>query len=162
MPRRPMAGHQPLKLSILVRIQARHHNTFTPLLHNAAIVGSMKSHRHLKLVETIVELLDNKFAIGKFRFGLDPIIGLIPGIGDIIPIGISGYLIFIGIQENISRKVLAQMIGYTLLDFILGSIPLIGDAADFFYKSHIKNLHLLKQELGLQGESDNTSREVLE
>jgi hypothetical protein len=109
----------------------------------------MKRHIHLKTVEYIVDLLDNKFAIGKFRFGLDPIIGLIPGIGDFLPLIISGYIIFIAVQEKLSQKVITQMVIYTLLDFVLGSIPIIGDVADFFYKSHTKNLELLKRELDI-------------
>jgi hypothetical protein len=122
---------------------------FYTKLTSTCYSSPMKRHIHLKTVEYIVDLLDNKFAIGKFRFGLDPIIGLIPGIGDFLPLIISGYIIFIAVQEKLSQKVITQMVIYTLLDFVLGSIPIIGDVADFFYKSHTKNLELLKRELDI-------------
>ena len=141
-----MAGQRPLKPLILVRIQARHH-FFTLNLHSPAIVLFMRHQLHLKTLEYLVDLLDSKFAIGKFKFGLDPIIGLLPGIGDVLPLFLSAYIIYIAIQENISQKAIAQMVAYTVLDFVLGTIPVIGDAADFFYKSHTKNLELLKREL---------------
>lgn len=122
----------------------------------------MKMSHHLEFVEKIVELMDNKFAVGKFRFGLDPILGLIPGIGDILPLFISGYLIVIGIHENIAPKTLAQMLAYTILDFVLGSIPIIGDVADFFYKSHLKSLQLLKRELAVRKHSNTNKYEDTE
>lgn len=109
----------------------------------------MQHHPKLKTLEYIVNLLDNKFSVGKYKFGLDPILGLIPGIGDLLPLFISVYIIIIALQENVSQKVILQMVVYTALDFVLGSIPIVGDAVDFFYKSHTKNLSLLKRELNI-------------
>ncbi|MDQ5951194.1 MAG: hypothetical protein QG639_471 [Patescibacteria group bacterium] len=101
----------------------------------------------IKLAEDIAYLLDSKFGIGPFRFGLDPILGLIPGLGDFIPLIMSSYLIIVAIQHNISKPTILRMIFYTVADFLIGSVPVLGDAADFFFKASTKNLELLKSEL---------------
>ena len=108
----------------------------------------MTSERKLQTVEEIVRLLDNRFKLGPIKFGLDPIIGFVPVVGDIIPAALSLYLISIAIEEQLDPKIISRMVFNTVADFAIGSIPVIGDVSDFFYKSHLKNLKLLKE--GLQ------------
>jgi hypothetical protein len=101
----------------------------------------------LRLLETLAKLMDNQFRIPgtNFRFGLDAIIGLIPGAGDLTTFGISGFMVFIMAQNGASGAVLAKMILNVLIDTIIGSIPLLGDAFDFGFKSNTKNIKLMKE-----------------
>ena len=106
-----------------------------------------QSQQTLRTVERIAKLLDNQFKIGPFKFGLDPIIGLIPGLGDIIPALFAGYLISLAYQEKLSPVVIRQMIANTIIDLIIGTVPIAGDIGDFFFKASERNMKLLKVEL---------------
>lgn len=107
----------------------------------------MISKKHLRRLENIVDLLDNKFQIGPFKFGIDPLLGFIPFLGDLIPTLFSLYLIMLATLHKAPKKLIMQMTTYSLIDFFFGSIPVIGDIIDIFYKSHTKNLTLLKKSL---------------
>ena len=91
--------------------------------------------------------MDSKFRIPgtRFRFGLDPILGLIPGVGDLASYGISGLIIFYLSRYGASRKVILMMIGNAALDAIIGSIPIIGQIFDFAYKANERNLRILSE-----------------
>jgi len=102
---------------------------------------------HLKIASLTADLLDKKFQIAGIRFGLDPIIGLVPVVGDIVPVLFSLYLIWIGYKAQVAPKILWRMAGYTLYDMLFGVIPVIGDIKDVFYKSHTINLQILKNAL---------------
>jgi hypothetical protein len=106
----------------------------------------------LRHLQTLAKLMDSRFRIPgtDFRFGLDAIIGLIPGVGDLTTFGISGFMVFIMAKNGASGFVLARMILNVLIDTIVGSIPLLGDLFDFAYKSNTKNVRLM-QEHYLQG-----------
>lgn len=107
----------------------------------------MTAWEKLKIAEDIVNLLENKFKVWGYKFGFDPIIGLIPIVGDLLPLAISLYLIWIAYTEKLSSRVIGKMIFLVLLDFIIGVIPVVGDAADFVFKAHLRNLDILKGEL---------------
>jgi hypothetical protein len=100
-----------------------------------------------KYVEKIATLLDSKYRIPgtRFRFGLDPVIGLLPFAGDAVTFLISSGLVLIMIRNGASGKVVVKMVGNVLLDTIIGSIPLIGSVFDFFYKANNRNVRLLKK-----------------
>ncbi|CAN5327242.1 DUF4112 domain-containing protein [soil metagenome] len=82
------------------------------------------------------------------RYGLDPILGLIPGIGDVIGAGFGLYIVSIGVRRGLSKPVVARMLFHLFVDMLVGAVPVIGDAADFFYKSNEKNLRLLEKHVG--------------
>ncbi|MBW4594959.1 MAG: DUF4112 domain-containing protein [Brasilonema angustatum HA4187-MV1] len=82
-----------------------------------------------------------------FRVGLDPIIGLVPGAGDLISTTFSAYIIFLATRFGIPPKDLAQMIFNISLEAVVGTVPLVGDLFDAFYKSNIRNLAILEQHL---------------
>ncbi len=103
----------------------------------------MDYHEHLKLASFLSRLMDRQFGLGQFRFGLDPIIGLIPVFGDLVPVGLSVYTIWIAKGLNAPLRIIAQMIKNTVIDVLIGWLPLIGDISDFFYQSHTKNIKLL-------------------
>ncbi len=89
-----------------------------------------------------------------FKIGLDPIIGLIPGLGDIIATIVSAYIIFLATRFRLPGNVFRQMIFNVALEAVVGAIPLLGDIFDAFYKSNVRNLALL--ETHLQGDTSNS------
>ena len=103
----------------------------------------------LDRVRKLSRLLDTAFRIPgtPFRFGWDPIVGLVPGLGDVINTGFSVYVIFLAARFRLPRNVLGWMVFNVTLEAILGAVPLIGDAFDAYYKSNIRNLALLEQHL---------------
>ncbi|MGK7396694.1 MAG: DUF4112 domain-containing protein [Candidatus Cyclobacteriaceae bacterium M3_2C_046] len=98
-------------------------------------------------VEKVSKLMDAKYNLPgtKFKFGLDPIIGLIPFVGDSVTFAISSGLVLIMVKNGASGKVVVKMIINVLLDTIIGSIPLLGSVFDFFYKANTRNVRLLKE-----------------
>ena len=97
-------------------------------------------------LETPEEWLDQKFSLFGFRFGLDGIIGLIPGIGDLATTGVSAVFVADAIKAGARRRTIAKMAGNLALDFAVGAVPVAGDLFDFMFKSNLKNLRLLREE----------------
>lgn len=109
---------------------------------------------HIRIASRLAHLLDENFKVGGFRFGLDPVMGLVPGIGDVAPFALSLYIIWIGTQMDLPQEKVAQMLANSLLDLVIGFVPLVGDIGDFTFKSNTKNLkilqdHLVSRERGL-------------
>jgi hypothetical protein len=107
----------------------------------------------LNRIRKFSRLMDTAFGIPgtKFRFGLDPIIGLIPGLGDLISTLVSAYIIYLAMRFNLPKDMLAKMIFNVSLESVIGTIPFIGDIFDAFYKSNIRNLEILEQHLNQVG-----------
>lgn len=103
----------------------------------------------LNRIRKLSRLMDTAIRIPviNFRIGLDPIIGLIPGAGDLVSTAFSAYIIFLAARFNLPREVLTRMIFNIALEAVVGSVPLVGDLFDAFYKSNIRNLALLEQHL---------------
>ena len=101
--------------------------------------------QHLKNAQRIAKLLDSQFSILGFKFGLEPLIGLLPGLGDTITLFLSLYLFYVALQLKIPRTALIQMLFNIGFDFLVGSVPVVGDLADFFYKANTKNLQILER-----------------
>jgi hypothetical protein len=99
-------------------------------------------------VEAMARWFDYAFRIpGGFRFGLAGIIGLIPGIGDIIDALISLYIVFRAIQLRISRVAITRMLVNIGLEASLGVVPLLGDLFVVGYKANRRNYQLLRRHL---------------
>ncbi|MBI2012041.1 DUF4112 domain-containing protein [Candidatus Daviesbacteria bacterium] len=100
---------------------------------------------HLATAEYLVNFLENKFKFFKFKFGMEPIIGMIPIFGDLLSLLLSLYLVWIGMKMKIPEEAMSKMLGNIFLDFFIGIIPIFGDVADFVYRANSKNLEILKQ-----------------
>lgn len=98
-------------------------------------------------IKAISYLLDEQFRFPgtKFRFGLDPVINLIPVLGDVPGFLISAGLLFAMARKGASNKLVVLMSINILLDAFIGGIPLIGQVFDFFFKSNTRNLRLLQE-----------------
>ncbi len=80
----------------------------------------------------------------RFRFGLDPLLGLGPGVGDVISWVVSLHLLWAGWKLRAGPSTLIRMAGHVLLDTVLGALPAVGDLFDFVYKANDKNLQILE------------------
>ena len=98
-------------------------------------------------VETLAWLLDNSIPIpgtGR-RIGLDAVIGLVPGLGDLLSGGLGLFVVLRGAQLGVPGIVLARMLANVAVDFAIGSIPLIGDAFDLWFKANARNVGLIRR-----------------
>jgi hypothetical protein len=95
--------------------------------------------------------LDNAIAIPgtRFRFGLDPIIGLLPGGGDTAGLLLSSYIVLEAARLGASKSMLSQMAFNILLETIAGTVPVAGDLFDAAWKSNVRNMQLLEDHLRL-------------
>jgi len=82
-----------------------------------------------------------------FRFGLDPIIGLIPGFGDAVGAVLSGGILIEAAMMGVSRATMLRMALNIAIDSLVGSVPVVGDLFDFVWKSNLKNMALLDRAL---------------
>jgi hypothetical protein len=92
-------------------------------------------------------LMDDRFSIPgtNIRFGLDSVVGLIPGIGDAIGGIVSSYIIWRAQRMGASNWVLLRMTGNMLFDSALGVIPVLGDVFDWKFRANRRNLELLRR-----------------
>lgn len=94
--------------------------------------------------EKLSWLLDNSIRLpGGYRIGLDGFIGLVPGLGDFVSGLLSSLIIITANQQGVPRTILFRMFINVLIDTVLGSLPLVGDAFDFIWKANQKNSELL-------------------
>jgi len=102
---------------------------------------------NLKWVDHMVYLMDNQFRFPgtKFRFGLDPILGLIPVVGDFASFGMSAVIIFTMARHGASSKLVVLMLFNSAIDFVFGSIPIVGSIFDFYFKANQRNVRMLRK-----------------
>lgn len=100
-------------------------------------------------VENLARLLDSQFGIPgtKIRLGLDTVIGLVPGIGDTISLGIASYIVLQSARIGVRKRTLLQMTFNIALDWLIGLVPLIGDIFDVGWKSNLRNAALLRKDV---------------
>src|SRR5689334_22834958 len=96
-------------------------------------------------LDHLAGVLDDIFHIPgtKIRFGLDPIVGLVPGLGDIITGLLSFLIVFAAWQRGLPRVALSRMVANITIDTLLGAIPIFGDVFDTVWKSNRMNYNLL-------------------
>ncbi len=101
--------------------------------------------KEIKVATFIANMLDNSFHIGGMRFGLSAVFDLVPEVGDFIVVALSLYLVFLAIRLHVPLYEVAIMLFNILLNFLIGLIPIIGDAAYILNKANLKNLAILKR-----------------
>ena len=100
--------------------------------------------RDLRMADKLSDLLDSKFEVAGIRFGLDSIIGLLPGVGDVASSLIGLYPVYLAGRHELGSWTVARMLGNLGLDFLIGLVPLLGDAADVAFKANRRNFKLLR------------------
>lgn len=100
-------------------------------------------------IRQLVDLMEGKFQVPgtDIEFGMDAIIGILPGIGDFIGLAIGSLVVIEGWRLKMPLRVLLMM-GFNLwIDAALGSVPVVGDTFDLFFKANRRNLELLDKQL---------------
>ncbi|MBU4527792.1 DUF4112 domain-containing protein [Hoeflea sp.] len=111
---------------------------------------SLLIERELAQLDRLAKMLDSRFRLPgtTIRFGFDSIIGLVPGIGDTLMAAPSAWIIWRGHKMGLGKRHLARMIANTGIDYVIGSVPVIGDIFDVGFKANLRNLSILREELG--------------
>lgn len=114
-------------------------------------------------VRVLAKLLDNSIPIPgtSWKIGFDPLVGLIPGIGDLIGAVLSGYIILEAARAEVPTLTLVRMLVNVGIDTLLGAIPALGDVFDAAWKSNMKNVALLERHLVASGDAARGRRSIL-
>ena len=101
----------------------------------------------LARLDALSRLLDTAFVIPGtgIRFGIDGIIGLIPGIGDVIGGVLSSYIVFEARRLGVPSWKLARMMGNVGLEVAAGAVPFLGDAFDVLFRANRRNMRILRE-----------------
>jgi hypothetical protein len=100
----------------------------------------LKAQKMANVLDTAIKL-----PIIPFRIGLDSIIGLLPGVGDLAMLLAGMRIVFLGNKIGLPRALIKQMVVNLLIDFALGFVPILGDVIDIFYKANQKNVRLMER-----------------
>lgn len=101
-------------------------------------------------VETLAWLLDNSIPVpgtGGRRFGIDAVIGFVPVVGDLVSGGIGLFVVWRASRLGLPRVVVARMLANSAIDLAIGSIPVLGDAFDLWFKANTRNIGLMRRHL---------------
>lgn len=97
-------------------------------------------------VRRLAWLLDRSIPLGgRFRIGLDPLIGLVPGVGDAMGVLLSLYIVFEGARLGLPGPVLGRMIANTLIEGVVGTVPVVGDLFDAAWQANARNVRLIER-----------------
>lgn len=98
---------------------------------------------NIRLARLVATALDNRFSLFGIKFGFNAFLEFIPGLGDSMAAILSLYIIYLALQLRVPQKILVRMMGNIGITFIVGLIPLVGDAFYIFYKPNMRNVELL-------------------
>jgi len=110
-------------------------------------------------LEQLAHWMDSVFHIPglNIRFGLDTILGLLPFVGDGLSSLVSFYILSAAAKHGVPKATLLRMGGNVAFDWLLGSVPFVGDAFDVFFKSNQMNVSLLRRHLNTPVEARRRS-----
>lgn len=100
---------------------------------------------HLQFAKRLTTLMDMKFKVLGIRFGMDPLLDIIPGFGNMLATAISCYLFYIAYRLRVPAAVYIRMLWNIFLDFAAGAIPYIGILFDVLYHSNVRNFALIEK-----------------
>jgi hypothetical protein len=103
----------------------------------------------LARMRALSRLMDNSITLpGGYRIGIDPLLGLLPGIGDFLASTLSLWLIYDAARLGIQKRILMRMVVNVLFDTLTGSIPVLGDIVDATWKANARNMRLVEMNYG--------------
>jgi hypothetical protein len=111
--------------------------------------GSMSREARIARIDALASLLDTAILIPgtSIRFGLDALIGLVPGIGDAITTVLSLYIVNEARALGAPPLLIARMVANVALDGVVGAVPLVGEAFDVAFRANRRNMRLLRDHL---------------
>jgi Domain of unknown function (DUF4112) len=98
-------------------------------------------------VERLAWLMDRSIPIGRWKVGLDGIIGLVPGLGDLVGAVISGVIVAAGIRAGLPRSAIARMVANVGIEALVGVVPFLGDLFDMAFKANTRNVQIYRESL---------------
>jgi hypothetical protein len=137
--------------------------TDSPRAYRETPVVNTAGPREIERLRSLTRFLDSAVAIPgtRYRFGLDALVGIVPGLGDVVGAIFSSYIVLQAARMGVSKPTLIRMMGNVALDTLIGEIPLLGDLFDVGWKSNTKNLRLLEAHLDRPATTTRRSRGVL-
>lgn len=115
-----------------------------------------------KRLQRLAWFLDSSIRLpGGFRIGVDGLLGLIPGLGDIVGACLSSYIVLKAVSLNVPRVVLVRMMVNVALEVLVGVIPIIGDLFDFMFKANERNVRLINAHLEEPSRTSTQSRHIV-
>ncbi len=111
--------------------------------------GDSDTQTELQRLKKTASLLDSWVRVPgtRFSFGIDSLLGLIPVVGDTAMLACGLWFVYRAGRIGISKPVLLRMLANVGIDYAIGSVPVIGDLFDFFWKANLRNLALLEKEI---------------
>jgi hypothetical protein len=121
--------------------------------HTTESPSERRKRRALDRARRVGFLLDEAFEVPVlgYRIGLDPLIGLVPVAGDAVAALLSMYVVFEGARAGASFPLLFLMTLLVVVDFVVGSLPLVGDLFDAVWKANAWNARLLERHVAVDG-----------
>ncbi|MGI9045079.1 MAG: DUF4112 domain-containing protein [Gemmatimonadaceae bacterium] len=119
--------------------------------------------REAEKVRAFAKLLDSALRIPgtNIRFGLDAVIGLIPGLGDVSGAAMAGYIVLTAARLGVPKTVIGRMVLNVGVDTVVGAIPLLGDLFDVGFRANLRNTALLDRYLAEPEVAKRSSRWVV-
>ncbi|MEZ5829584.1 MAG: DUF4112 domain-containing protein [Dongiaceae bacterium] len=114
-------------------------------------IADLKGRDEARLrLQRIARLMDSQIRVPGIglRFGADAVLGLVPGIGDVVTGLISAYLVYEAQRLGIPRSAVLRMVANIAFDTAVGMIPVAGDIWDIFFRSNDRNMQILARHLG--------------
>jgi hypothetical protein len=117
-------------------------------------------HEDLRRVRALARVLDTALRVPgtRIRFGLDSIVGLVPGAGDLVTSILSGYIVLASARLGVPPWVVLRMILNLGVDTLVGSVPLAGDLFDVGFKANVRNAALLERHMEQPDATRSSSR----
>ena len=130
---------------------------------DGGLAEARRQHTHAEIEQSIEQLsryMDGLFRIPGtgWRFGLDALVGLVPGVGDLATTAVSFYILASGVRYRVPKVTLLRMGLNIAVDYLLGSVPLVGDFFDAFWKSNQKNVELLRRRAAVPADEARRGR----
>jgi hypothetical protein len=121
--------------------------------HTGTFSRTASRSERVRRLDWIATLLDTAFVVPgtKIRFGVDGLIGLVPGIGDAVTTALSLYIVHEAWQLGAPRHVLTRMLGNVVLDGVIGAVPVAGDVFDVMWRANKRNVRLLREWIDREG-----------
>jgi hypothetical protein len=99
----------------------------------------------METLDQLERIMDRWITVGPLSFGLDGILGLIPGFGDLLGGVISAYIVARAARDGVHKAALARMMTNIAIDSLLGAVPFAGDLFDFLFKANTKNMQIYRE-----------------
>jgi Domain of unknown function (DUF4112) len=98
-------------------------------------------------IEKLAWVMDSSIPIGRWRIGLDGIIGLVPGLGDLAGAVISALIVIAGVRAKLPRSAIARMVANVAIEAVVGAVPFLGDLFDMAWKANMRNVAIFREAL---------------